>query len=307
MTADYERFQAAHIPPLAEIDEGESGRRRLWRRFRHNKSAMVGLVVLLVILLAAILAPLIAPHDPNATDPFHRGIGPSANHWLGTDFNGRDALSRLIYGGRVSFEVCALVVIFAVVAALPLGLTAGYFGGWWDYVVSRSTDALFAFPTITLALVVATIFSKGLLTAAIAISITFVPGFVRLMRAQVLAVREETYIEASTAVGVSERRMLTRHVFPNAVTPLVVQIALSFGYALLAEAGLSFLGFGVQPPTSSWGTMLQDAYNGLPGTTWPVFPPGIALAITVLSINLVADGLRDALGREVYDLKALTG
>ena len=307
MSADYERFEAAHIPPLADLDEGESGRRRLWRRFRHNKSAMFGLVVLLVILLAAILAPLIAPHDPNATDPFNRGIGPSASPWLGTDFNGRDALSRLIYGGRVSFQVCALVVIFAVGAALPLGLTAGYFGGWWDYVVSRSTDALFAFPTITLALVVATIFSKGLLTAAIAISITFVPGFVRLIRAQVLAVREETYIEASTAVGVSERRMLVRHVFPNAATPLVVQVALSFGYALLAEAGLSFLGFGVQPPTSSWGTMLQDAYNGLPGTTWPVFPPGIALALTVLAINLVADGLRDALGREVYDLKALTG
>jgi ABC-type dipeptide/oligopeptide/nickel transport system permease subunit len=310
MSIDYERIQAASVPPMAphDLDEAypESARRRLWRRFRHNKAAMVGLVVLTIIVLAALLAPLISPHDPNSTDPFNRGTGPSAAHWLGTDFSGRDALSRLIYGGRVSFEVCLLVVIFAIAAALPLGLTAGYFGGWWDYLVSRSTDALFAFPTITLALAVATIFKKGLLTAAIAIAVTFIPGFVRLIRAQVLAVREETYIEASTSVGVSERRMLFRHVLPNAITPLVVQIALSFGYALLAEAGLSFLGFGVQTPTASWGTMLQDAYNGLPGTTWPVFPPGIALAITVLAINLVADGLRDSLGRETFNVKALT-
>jgi ABC-type dipeptide/oligopeptide/nickel transport system permease subunit len=303
-TADFERIQAASVGPVD--DDTDVARGRLWRRFRHNVPAMIGLVVLVLIVLAALLAPLIATKSPDATDPFNTGVGPSAAHWLGTDFSGRDAFARLVYGGRVSFEVCALVVLFAVAAALPLGLTAGYFGGWWDYLVSRVTDALFAFPTITLALAIATIFKKGLLTAAIAIAVTFVPGFVRLIRAQVLAVREETFIEASTSVGVSERRMIWKHIMPNAITPLVVQIALSFGYALLAEAGLSFLGFGVQTPTPSWGTMLQDAYNGLPGKTWPVFPPGIALAITVLAINLVADGLRDALGRETYNLKAIT-
>jgi peptide/nickel transport system permease protein len=290
---------------VREGDEGVSVGRRIWTRFRHNTSAMVGLVMLTLMVLGALAAPWLARSSPDATDPFNKGAGPSAAHWLGTDFNGRDAFARVMYGGRVSFTVCILVVLFALIVALPLGLTSGYFGGWWDHVVSRGNDALFAFPAITLALVVATIIGKGLLAAAVAISITFVPGFVRLLRAQVLAVREETFVEASRSVGVSQRRMIGRHILPNATMPLVVQIAASFGYALLAEAGLSFLGFGVQTPTSSWGTMLADANNGLPGNTWPVFPPGIALAFTVLAINLVADGLRDALSREDYSAKVV--
>jgi peptide/nickel transport system permease protein len=304
MTIDFERIQAANpMTGAPDVDdEVETPRRRLWRRFRSNKLAMSGLVFLTIMLVAAFAAPILPLKSPDETG-IDFGAGPSGAHWLGTDFSGRDALSRLVYGGRVSFEVCAMVVLFAVAVGLVLGVTAGYFRGWWDYLVSRVTDALFAFPTITLALVVATIFKKGLLTASIAIAITFVPGFVRLIRAQVLAVREEVFVEASRSIGVSEGRMMRKHILPNAISPLVVQIALSFGYALLAEAGLSFLGFGVQTPTPSWGTMLEDAYNGLPGKSWPVFPPGIALALTVLAINLVADGLRDSLGREVYHLK----
>ncbi len=307
MTIDYERIQAANpMAGAADDDEdlGETPRRRIWRRFRQNRPALVGLVFMVLMVAAAFAAPILPLKSPDDTGIAY-GAGPSGAHWLGTDFNGRDALSRLVYGARVSFEVCAMVVVFAMVAGLLLGVTAGYFRGWWDYFVSRFTDALFAFPTITLALVVATIFKKGLLTASIAIAITFVPGFVRLIRAQVLAVREEVFVEASRSIGVSEWRMMRKHILPNAISPLVVQIALSFGYALLAEAGLSFLGFGVQTPTPSWGTMLEDAYNGLPGKSWPVFPPGIALALTVLAINLVADGLRDSLGRETYSVKGL--
>jgi peptide/nickel transport system permease protein len=304
MSIDFERLQAAN--PMAgapELDDAvETPRRRLWRRFRKNKLAVGGLVFLTIMVVAAFAAPILPLKSPDDTGIVF-GAGPSRAHWLGTDFSGRDALSRLVYGGRISFEVCAMVVLFAVAVGLVLGVTAGYFRGWWDYLVSRITDALFSFPTITLALVVATIFHKGILTASIAIAITFVPGFVRLVRAQVLAVREEVFVEASRSIGVSEGRMMRKHILPNAISPLVVQIALSFGYALLAEAGLSFLGFGVQTPTPSWGTMLEDAYNGLPGKSWPVFPPGIALALTVLAINLVADGLRDSLGREVYQLK----
>lgn len=281
-------------------DAPETPRRRIIRRFRRNVPAMCGFGFLVVLIASALAAPLIAGKDPNVTDPFHQGAGPSAAHWLGTDLNGRDAFARLIFGTRVSLEVCLLVVFFAMVIALPLGLIAGYFGSWPDYVISRITDAMFTFPTITLALIVSVILHKGILSASIAIGVTFVPGFVRLVRAQVLAVREETYVEAARSVGVSNFRMLRKHIFPNAVTPLLVQIALSFGYALLAEAGLSFLGFGVQQPTPSWGTMLQDAYNAMPAKTWPVIPPGIALALTVLAINLVADGLRDSLGREAY-------
>jgi len=304
MTIDFERIQAANPMGGAETvdDDIETPRRRIWRRFRQNKPAVVGLVFMVLMVAAAFAAPILPLQKPDATGIAY-GAGPSGAHWLGTDFNGRDAFSRVIYGARVSFEVCAMVVLFAMVVGLLLGVTAGYFRGWWDYFVCRTADALFAFPTITLALVVATIFKKGLLTASIAIAITFVPGFVRLIRAQVLAVREEVYVEASRSIGVTEGRMMRKHILPNAISPLVVQIALSFGYALLAEAGLSFLGFGVQTPTPSWGTMLEDAYNGLPGKSWPVFPPGIALALTVLAINLVADGLRDSLGREVYQMK----
>jgi peptide/nickel transport system permease protein len=283
-------------------DAPETPRRRIVRRFRRNVPAMCGFSFLVLLVGVAVFAPLIAG-DPDATDPFNQGAGPSAEHWLGTDLNGRDAFARLVFGTRVSLTVCLLVVVFAMIIALPLGLIAGYFGSWSDYLISRTADAMFTFPTITLALLVSVILNKGILSASIAIGVTFVPGFVRLVRAQVLAVREETYVEAARSVGVSNTRMLRKHIFPNAVTPLLVQIALSFGYALLAEAGLSFLGFGVQQPTPSWGTMLQDAYNAMPAKTWPVIPPGVALALTVLAINLVADGLRDSLGRDAHAAK----
>ncbi len=267
------------------------------RRFRRNRAAMVGLAVLAVIVLAALIGPAFA-QSTTAQNPNLLNTGPSAAHWLGTDDLGRDVLARVLAGARVSLQVSVQVVLFALLVAIPLGLVAGYVGRWFDSVTMRVMDALFTFPPLTIALAVSALLGPNLLTVSLAIAVVFVPGFVRIIRAQVLAVREEGFVEASRSVGVGPVRMIRRHIFPNVASPLIVQVALSFGYALLAEAGLSFLGFGVQPPNASWGTMLQSAYNFVLQTAWPMIPPGLAIVITVLAFNLIGDGLRDALGRD---------
>jgi peptide/nickel transport system permease protein len=277
---------------------GESGG-RFWRRFFATKSAVFGLAFLLIVSLAAIFASLIAPHSPTQNFPVINGT-PSSTHWLGTDDLGRDIFSRIIYGGQVSLQATVQIVFLAIVVALPLGLIAGYFGGWRDHLLMRVMDALFAFPPLVLALTVAALLGASLINESIAIAIVFVPGFVRLIRGQVLAVREETYIEASRSLGAGSWRMLRKHILPNVASPLIVQVALALGYGLLAEAGLSFLGLGVQPPRASWGGMLSEAYTYVLNDAWALVVPGVAIALTVLSFNLVADGLRDALGRERF-------
>jgi peptide/nickel transport system permease protein len=297
--ATREMAQTLDERPLgAHPDPDVAGPWRLvWRRFRRNKLAMAGLSFIVVVVLAAIFAPLIAPQNPDTIGDVVNG-GPSLAHWLGTDDVGRDTLSRLVYGARVSMQVSFQVVLLALVLAVPLGLIAGYRGRWTDSAIMRAMDALFAFPPITLALAVAALLGANIYTISVAIAIVFVPGFVRVIRAQVLAVREETFVEAARSVGVGSGRMLRRHILPNVASPLIVQAAISFGYALLAEAGLSFLGFGVQPPAASWGTMLQSAYQFVLVQPWPMIPPGLAIALTVLSFNLIGDGLRDAMGRD---------
>jgi ABC-type dipeptide/oligopeptide/nickel transport system permease subunit len=266
-------------------------------RFLHDRVAMVAAVFLILLTVAAILAPYIAPHSPTTNFPL-LNTGPSAKHWLGTDDIGRDILSRLIYGARISLEAAVVIVLLALLVALPIGLTSGYFGGTVDNVIMRVIDAMFAFPPLLLAIAVAALLGKSLHNEIIAIAVTLVPGFVRVIRGQVLSVREETYVEASRSVGAGHLRMLSRHVFPNVASPLVVQSALALGFALLAEAGLSFLGLGVQPPAASWGVMLQEAYQFVLSDPWATIVPGVAIALTVLAFNLVGDGLRDALGRE---------
>ena len=272
-------------------------RSRLMSRFLHDRVAMVAAVFLILLTLAAILAPYIAPHSPTTNFPL-LNTGPSAKHWLGTDDIGRDILSRLIYGARISLEAAVVIVLLALLVALPIGLVSGYFGGTVDNVIMRVIDAMFAFPPLLLAIAVAALLGKSLHNEIIAIAVTLVPGFVRVIRGQVLSVREETYVEASRSVGAGHLRMLSRHVFPNVASPLVVQSALALGFALLAEAGLSFLGLGVQPPAASWGVMLQEAYQFVLSDPWATIVPGVAIALTVLAFNLVGDGLRDALGRE---------
>jgi peptide/nickel transport system permease protein len=282
--------------------EGVAPWRRLVRRFRKNRSAMLALGFLVFVVLVAVLAPLLAPDSPTSTS-VAVNQGPSAAHWLGTDDVGGDILSKLMYGAQVSMRACSQIVFMATAVALPLGLVAGYFGKWTDAGIMRVMDALFTFPPLVLALAVAALLGPSITNVSIAIAIVFVPGFTRLIRAQVLAVREETFMEASRSVGAGSARMMAKHLLPNVSSPLIVQVALSFGFALLAEAGLSFLGFGVQIPSSSWGTMLGAAYPFMLDKPWPMFPPGIAIFLTVLAFNLVGDGLRDSLGRETFRVK----
>jgi peptide/nickel transport system permease protein len=284
--------------------DSRSPLRRLAGRFRRNWVAMAALAFLVLVLFVAVFASFVSPQNPAHISYTAINKGPSSAHWLGTDDLGRDLLSRLIYGARVSMRVSGVVVVLAAAAALPIGLVAGYFGGYVDGILMRIMDAMFTFPPLMLALGVAALLGPSVTNASIAIAIPFIPGFARLVRAEVLGVREEAYIEASRSVGISSIRMLRRHVLPNVASPLIVQVAVSFGYALLAEASLSFLGFGVQPPHSSWGTMLQSAYNFVLDKPWPMIPPGVAIALSVLAFNLVGDGLRDALGREVIKVKA---
>jgi peptide/nickel transport system permease protein len=278
---------------------------RLRSRFVHNRTGMVALGFIVLVVLAAIAAPLVSPQDPAHINLTQINLGPSTAHWLGTDDVGRDIFSRLVFGARVSMRVSATVVLLAAAAALPIGLVSGYFGRWVDAVLMRTMDALFTFPPLMLALAIAALLGPSLTNASIAIAIPFIPGYARLVRAEVLAIKEEAFIEASRSIGAGPGRMLRRHVLPNVASPLIVQVAVSFGYALLAEAALSFLGFGVQPPHASWGTMLQSAYNFVLDKPWPMIPPGLAIMFTVLAFNLVGDALRDALGREVFKVSAL--
>jgi ABC-type dipeptide/oligopeptide/nickel transport system permease subunit len=291
-------------PAVGQVGETAAPFRRLVARFRHNRPGMAALGFLVLVIAAALAAPFVAPQNPAHITLTQINQGPSAAHWLGTDDVGRDILSRLIYGARVSMQVSGLVVLLAAAAALPIGLVAGYFGRWLDSLLMRLMDALFTFPPLMLALAIAALLGPSLTNASIAIAIPFIPGFARVVRAETLAVREEAYIEASRSVGAGPFRLLRRHVLPNVASPLIVQVAVSFGYALLAEASLSFLGFGVQPPHASWGTMLQSAYNFVVDKPWPMIPPGVAIMLTVLAFNLVGDGLRDSLGREVFRVKS---
>ena len=251
-------------PPIDEAAEiADVGRKRatFWHRFRKERFAMGGLVFLLVVIVAAIFAPLIAPYDPNTQNLNLINAGPSLAHWLGTDDLGRDILSRLIWGGRTSLRATFEIVAVAAVIAIPLGLIAGFFRGAVDSVIMRLMDAMFSFPPLILALTVAALLGASVNDTALAIGIVFVPGFVRLIRGQVIAVREENFIESARSLGATSPRLIRKHIVPNVASPVIIQVALALGFALLVEAGLSYLGIGEQPPTPSWGGMLQEGFN----------------------------------------------
>jgi peptide/nickel transport system ATP-binding protein len=290
------------LTPIPETgdspDELPERRPGFWVRFLHQRWAIAGLVFLVIVILAAIFAPLVAPHPPDAQDINNVNAGPSVSHWLGTDDLGRDILSRLIWGARISLRAAFEIVGIAAVIAIPLGLIAGFFRGAVDSVIMRAMDALFSFPPLILALTVAALLGADVNDASIAIAIVFVPSFVRLLRGEVIAVREEAYIESARSLGATSKRLVARHVVPNVASPIIIQLALALGFAMLTEAGLSFLGIGEQPPTPSWGGMLQEGFQFINSAPWAVLFPGIAIMLTVLAFNLVADGLRDSLGRE---------
>jgi peptide/nickel transport system permease protein len=273
----------------------ESPARRALRRLFKRKSAVFGLAVLTIFIVVAALAPLISPYDAIATSWSLVRKPPSAVHWFGTDELGRDILARVIYGARASLLAGLISVTIAMSIGVPLGLLAGYRGGFVDALISRITDAMLACPFLILAIALAAFLGPSLGNAMIAIGVSATPVFIRLTRAQVMGVKVEDYVEAARSIGNPPWRIALVHILPNILPALLVQATLSIAAAIIAEAALSFLGLGQQPPAPSWGSMLNAAQRFLTNAPWMAIWPGLAIFLVVLSLNLVGDGLRDAL------------
>jgi peptide/nickel transport system permease protein len=270
------------------------------RRLLRHRGAVVGLCVILLFCAAALLAPALSPYDPLAQNLDRRLQGPSRAHLLGTDDFGRDILSRVMHGARISLTVGFLSVGIAVAGGLVLGLLAGFYttGRWGrliDTVIMRTGDILLAFPAVLLAIAIVTAFGPGLRNAMLAIAIIYLPRFIRIVRATTLVEKEQTYVEAAHALGMSHRRLLFRHLLPNVIPPVIVQATLGLAEAIIEAAALSFLGLGATPPTPEWGAMLSEGRSYLRLAPWVTFFPGMAIFLIVVSFNLLGDGLRDAL------------
>jgi dipeptide transport system permease protein len=293
---------AANTPGPISVDPSRRARfAEFWFYFSENRGAVIGLYFFLFLILLAIFAPLIAPHAPQAqyrdatlVPPFWQEGG-STTFLLGTDAVGRDILSRLIYGTRYSLFIGVIVTTIALVGGIILGVIAGYFRGWIDTVIMRLMDIILAFPSLLLALVLVAVLGPGLTNAMIAIALVFQPHFVRLTRAAVMSEKNRDYVVAAKVAGAGPLRLMFKTILPNCMAPLIVQATLSFSNAILDAAALGFLGMGAQPPTPEWGTMLAEAREFILRAWWVVTLPGLAILITVLAINLMGDGLRDAL------------
>lgn len=267
-----------------------------WIRFRRNKPAIVGGLIIGVMVLTALLSGLISPYNPSTQDYSHLVQPPGGGHLLGTDDLGRDTLSRIIYGARVSVAASIIPVALALVVGVPLGLIAGYYRGFLDgWLIMRVVDAMQAFPFLILALALASVLGAGFWNAMIAIGIGFIPAFIRIVRGQVLSVTALDYVEAARALGVGNGRILRTHVLPNTLGPLLVQTSVAMGSAILAEAGLAFLGVGVQPGTPSWGEMLTVSQTYINSAAFLAIWPGVAIFLAVLGFNLLGDGIREGL------------
>jgi peptide/nickel transport system permease protein len=282
------------LTPKALPRELSPARRALLRLMR-RRGAMLGLAIVLVFVLIAFFAPLIAPQDPLQTSWSAVRKAPSAQYLFGTDEIGRDVLSRVIWGARASLLAGLVSVSIAMALGVPIGLLAGYMGGWVDGVISRFTDAMLAVPFLILAIALAAFLGPSLTNAMIAIGVSATPIFIRLTRGQVLSVKVEDFVEAARAVGNPHWRIALRHILPNILPPLIVQATLAIAAAIIAEASLSFLGLGQQPPAPSWGSMLNTAKNYVDNAPWMAIWPGVSIFLLVLSFNLLGDGLRDAL------------
>jgi len=268
---------------------------RAWRKLKANKAALVGLGIVAFFALLAVAAPILPIADPNATDWSAVRKAPSAAHWLGTDEIGRDLLSRMIWGARASLMAGVFSVAIAVFLGVPFGLLSGYFGGWVDMVISRITEALLAMPFLITAIALAAFLGPSLTNAMIAIGFSAMPIFVRLTRGQTLSVKTEDYVEGARSIGLRHSSILLRYILPNVFSPIIVQATLTIAAAIIAEASLSFLGLGQQPPAPSWGSMLNVAKNFLSQAPWMAIWPGSAIFLVVMGFNLLGDGLRDAL------------
>jgi peptide/nickel transport system permease protein len=277
------------------MERGPTPRQRAWRRLLRRRGAMLGLFFVVFFIVLAVFAPYIAPYDPVATSWSAVRKPPSAEFWFGTDEIGRDVLSRVVWGARASRLAGLVSVCISMALGVPIGLLAAYVGGWTDGLISRFTDSMLAVPFLILAIALAAFLGPSLTNAMIAIGVSATPVFIRLTRAQVLAVKVEDYIEAARAVGNPHWRIALRHILPNVLPPLIVQSTLAIAAAVIAEASLSFLGLGQQPPAPSWGSMLNTAKNFVDQAPWMAIWPGLSIFLLVLSFNLLGDGLRDAL------------
>ena len=270
-------------------------RSRLWGRIRRSPTAIVGGIVVLLFIVVAVAAPWLATHDPVKTDWLAVRKPPTLAHWMGTDEIGRDLYSRMVFGTQASLLAGVISVVFAVSLGVPLGVIAGYFGGWKDTIISRCTEAMLSCPFLILAIALAAFLGPSLTNAMIAIGISAMPIFVRLTRGQVLSVKEEEYVDGARAVGLSHLRIVVFYILPNIFAPILVQATLTVAMAIIAEASLSFLGLGQQPPSPSWGSMLNVAKNFMAQAPWMSLWPGLAIFLVVFGFNLLGDGLRDAL------------
>lgn len=287
------------VAQLGSAHHAESPRRRFVRRFRKQWAAVAALTYLILLAIVAMFAPWLAPQDPAAQDLANTMADPFNGGLLGTDQLGRDVLSRMIFASRIALVAVAQALAVGLALSVLPGLVAGYFGGRIDRFIMRINDAVMSFPPLILAIAIVGVLGVGLTNAMIAIGIVFAPTFLRLIRASVMGVREETFIDASRSIGTPTPWILRRHVMPNVMSPLLVQISLAGGFAMLAEASLSFLGLGVQPPDASWGSMLSNGFRVMERQPWLVVFPGLAIGATVLAFNVLGDGIRDAIGREV--------
>ncbi|KIQ94428.1 Glutathione transport system permease protein gsiD [Anoxybacillus thermarum] len=266
-----------------------------WIRFRKNKMALIGSGIVLFFILLAIFAPFIAPYDMNDQQLSMRLQAPSKDHIFGTDDFGRDIFSRVVYGARISLWVGFFSVLGSVVIGSLLGIIAGYYGRWVDAVISRIFDIMLAFPSILLAIGIVAVLGPSLKNALIAIAVINIPNFGRLIRSRVLSIKQEEYITAAKAIGMSDARILFHHILPNSMAPIIVQGTLAIATAIIEAAALGFLGLGAQPPNPEWGKMLADSKAYLTQAPWTMIFPGLAIMLTVLGFNLMGDGLRDAL------------
>lgn len=276
---------------------------KLFFNFFRSTNAIIGGVIIVLFLLIALLAPLLAPHPPNALSLKDALTSPCREHILGTDEFGRSILSRIIFGARVSLNIALIASAVALGIGVPLGALAGYYGGWFDSIVQGLVDLTWAFPTILAALAIMFILGTGLHSVMIAVGVVYWAGYARITRGQFLALREEEYVQAARALGASNFRIIWRHLLPNSLAPLLVQLSLGMGQVILIEASLSFLGLGAQPPTPSWGAMLSNGRAYLLVAPWQTLFPGVAIMLVVLGFNLMGDGLRDALDPRLSHIK----
>lgn len=266
-----------------------------WRRLRKNKLAMVSLVFLVALIMVAVFAPLVAPYDPYASDMPKALQGPSSQHLLGNDELGRDILSRIIYGARISLKVGLIAVSIALSVGMVVGSLAGYYGGRLDNIIMRFMDIMLAFPSILLAIALMAVLGRGVENAIIAIGIVSIPEYARIVRGSVLSVKENEYVQAARAIGNNDLQIIFKHILPNVMAPVIVRGTLGISTAILETSALGFLGLGVVPPFAEWGTMLGSGRGYMFNAPHLVFFPGIAITLTVMAFNLLGDGLRDAL------------